>query len=142
MALYDCRKCPGYCCSYPIVTVTQRDLERLAKHLGLSEAECEKRHGKAIDLAVKSTYNPKSKNYFAFSDSFVPDPINYRTDLWSEVGKKPDTWDDIRAGGKLIKEKTRIPVGIGRRIVWASRRPADPRNTAGDATIPLARSTP
>jgi hypothetical protein len=44
MALYDCRKCPGYCCSYPIVTVTQRDLERLAKHLGLSEEECERRH--------------------------------------------------------------------------------------------------
>lgn len=76
-------------------------------------AECEKRHGKAIDLAIKSTYNPKTQTYFAFSDSFVPDPINYRTDLWSEVGKKPDTWDDIRAGGKLIKEKTRIPVGIG-----------------------------
>ena len=33
-------------------------------------AECEKKHGKAIDLAVKSTYNPKTKRYFAFSDSF------------------------------------------------------------------------
>jgi Fe-S-cluster containining protein len=44
MARYDCKKCPGYCCSYPIITVTQRDLERLAQHLGLSEAECEKKH--------------------------------------------------------------------------------------------------
>jgi multiple sugar transport system substrate-binding protein len=41
-------------------------------------AECEKKHGKAIDLAIKSTYNPKTKRYFAFSDSFVPDPIDYR----------------------------------------------------------------
>ncbi len=76
-------------------------------------AECEKRHGKPIDLAVKSTFNPKTKTYFAFSDSFVPDPVNYRTDLWSDVGMEPNTWDDIRAGGKKIKDKHRIPVGIG-----------------------------
>jgi multiple sugar transport system substrate-binding protein len=76
-------------------------------------AECEKRHGKPIDLAVKSTYNPKTKRYFAFSDSFVPDPVNYRTDLWGEIGMRPDTWEDIRVGGKKIKDKTGIPVGIG-----------------------------
>src|SRR5262245_26407899 len=76
-------------------------------------AECEKKHGKPIDLAVKSTYNPKTKKYFAFSDSFVPDPVNYRTDLWGEVGMKPDTWDDVRVGGKKIKDKTGIPVGVG-----------------------------
>jgi multiple sugar transport system substrate-binding protein len=76
-------------------------------------AECEKAHGKAIDLAVKSTYNPKTKRYFAFSDSFVPDPVNYRIDLWGDIGMKPDTWDDIRVGGKKIKDKHRIPVGIG-----------------------------
>lgn len=76
-------------------------------------AECEKRHGKPIDLAVKSTYNPKTKRYFAFSDSFVPDPVNYRTDLWGDIGMRPDTWEDIRVGGKKIKDKTGIPVGIG-----------------------------
>ena len=76
-------------------------------------AECEKKHGKPIDLAIKSTYNPKTKRFFAFSDSFVPDPVNYRTDLWGEIGMKPDTWEDIRVGGKKIKDKTGIPVGIG-----------------------------
>ncbi|XSC45621.1 extracellular solute-binding protein [Bradyrhizobium sp. RDT10] len=76
-------------------------------------AECEKANGKAIDLGIKSTYNPKTKRYFAFSDSYVPDPVNYRTDLWGDIGMKPDTWDDIRVGGKKIKDKTRIPVGIG-----------------------------
>lgn len=76
-------------------------------------AEVEKKHGKAIDLAVKSTYNPKTKKYFAFTDSFVPDPVNYRTDLWGDIGMKPDTWDDIRVGGKKIKDKHRIPVGVG-----------------------------
>lgn len=76
-------------------------------------AEVEKKHGKPIDLAVKSTYNPKTKKYFAFSDSFVPDPINYRADLWGDIGMKPDTWDDIRVGGKKIKDKTGIPIGVG-----------------------------
>ncbi len=76
-------------------------------------AECEKRHGKAIDLAVKSTYNPRTKKYFAFSDSYVPDPIDYRTDLWGDIGMKPDSWEDIRVGGKKIKDKTGIPVGVG-----------------------------
>ena len=76
-------------------------------------AEVEKKHGKPIDLAVKSTYNPKTKKYFAFSDSFVPDPVNYRTDLWGDIGMKPDTWEDVRIGGKKIKDKHKIPVGVG-----------------------------
>ena len=76
-------------------------------------AACEKKHGKPIDLAVKSTYNPKTQKYFAFSDSFVPDPVNYRSDLWGDIGMKPDSWDNVRIGGKKIKDKTGIPLGIG-----------------------------
>lgn len=76
-------------------------------------AECESKHGKPIDLAVKSTYNPRTKKYFAFSDSFVPDPVNYRTDLWGDIGMTPNTWDDVRVGGKKIKDATGIPVGVG-----------------------------
>src|SRR5260370_18630921 len=75
--------------------------------------ECEKRYGKPIELAVKSTYNPKTKKYHGFSDSFAPDPINWRKDLFDQVGGKLDTWDEIRTFGKKIKDKTGIPVGIG-----------------------------
>ena len=75
--------------------------------------ECEKKWGKPVDLAIKSTYNPKTKKYFGFSDMYVPDPINWRKDLFDEVGGKPDTWDDIRKYGKMIKDKRNIPVGIG-----------------------------
>ncbi len=86
--------------------------EDVIDHRELYE-ECERKYGKPIDLAVKSTYNPKTKRYFGFSDSYVPDPINYRGDLWDEIGMKPDSWDEIRRGGKKIKDKTGIPVGIG-----------------------------
>jgi multiple sugar transport system substrate-binding protein len=75
--------------------------------------ECESKFGKPIDLAIKSTYNPKTKKYFGFSDMFVPDPVNYRTDLFQEVGGNVDSWDNIRKYGKMIKDKTGIPVGIG-----------------------------
>jgi multiple sugar transport system substrate-binding protein len=75
--------------------------------------QCEKKYGKPIPLAVKSTFNPKTKKYFAFSDGFVPDPINYRIDLWDEIGMKPESWNEIRVGGKKIKDKTGIPLGIG-----------------------------
>ena len=75
--------------------------------------ECERQIGKPIDLAIRSTYNPRSKKYHAFSDSFVPDPVNYRKDLWDDVGISPDTWDDILRGGAKIKKKHNIPVGLG-----------------------------
>ena len=40
---YSCRKCPGYCCSYPEIEVTPRDIERLARHLGLTYSAAESR---------------------------------------------------------------------------------------------------
>jgi multiple sugar transport system substrate-binding protein len=75
--------------------------------------ECEKKYGKAIPLAIRSTYNPKTKKYYGFSDSYVPDPVNYRNDLWGDVGMVPDTWENVRIGGAKIKKKHGIPVGIG-----------------------------
>jgi multiple sugar transport system substrate-binding protein len=75
--------------------------------------QCEKKYGKAIPLALKSTYNPRTGKYFGFCDSYGPDPINYRKDLWDRVGFYPDTWEDVRIGGAKIKKKYGIPVGIG-----------------------------
>jgi len=77
--------------------------------------EVEKKHGKKIDLAHKSTYNPKTKKYYAFSDSYAPDPGNWRKDLFEQVGfpNGPDTYDDLRKGAKAIKEKFGNPCGLG-----------------------------
>ena len=36
---YDCSKCPGYCCSYPRISVSERDVARLARHFGLPVAK-------------------------------------------------------------------------------------------------------
>ena len=32
---YHCQKCPGYCCSYPEIEITERDIARLARHFGI-----------------------------------------------------------------------------------------------------------
>ena len=76
--------------------------------------EVQRRHGKPVELAIRSTFNPKTKKFFAFSDSYVPDPGNYRKDLWSKAGypNGPDTYHDLLAGGRRIKEQFGNPVGI------------------------------
>ena len=43
---FDCRKCPGYCCTYPLIPVTKRDLQRLAKHFGITLEKAKKRFSK------------------------------------------------------------------------------------------------
>jgi multiple sugar transport system substrate-binding protein len=77
--------------------------------------ELERKFGKPIDLGVKSTYNPKTKKYYAFSPSFTPDPVNYRQDLFGQVGMPggPRSWDDVRSAGAKIKKQFGNPVGIG-----------------------------
>ncbi len=34
---YNCSKCPGYCCTYPRIVVTDKDIARLAYYFGISE---------------------------------------------------------------------------------------------------------
>ena len=46
--LYDCGRCPGYCCSYDYIIVTRRDLRRLGRRFGLTAEEAERRFTKQI----------------------------------------------------------------------------------------------
>ena len=41
---YNCAKCPGYCCSYPIIPLNKRDMQRLANYFGLSVREAKKKY--------------------------------------------------------------------------------------------------
>ena len=77
--------------------------------------EVEKKHGKKIDLAHKSTFNPKTKKYYAFSDAYTPDPGNWHKDWWAQAGypNGPDTYDDLLKGAKKIRDTTGHPCGVG-----------------------------
>ncbi len=44
---YNCLKCPGYCCSYPVIEVKDRDAQRIATHFGLSLKDAEKKYFKS-----------------------------------------------------------------------------------------------
>jgi multiple sugar transport system substrate-binding protein len=75
--------------------------------------ECERKYGKAHDLALKTTYNPKTQKFWGFADYYYVLPTNYRKDLWEAVGTVPDTWEHVRQGGRKIKLMHDKPVGIG-----------------------------
>jgi Fe-S-cluster containining protein len=43
---YDCFNCPSYCCTYPRIPATKRDIRRLAKHFGIPEKQAVERFTK------------------------------------------------------------------------------------------------
>jgi Fe-S-cluster containining protein len=47
---FDCNKCPAFCCSiYERVSVTKRDITRLAKYFGVSYDQAKERYTKDFD---------------------------------------------------------------------------------------------
>ncbi len=40
---YNCMKCPGYCCSYPRIPVTESDVARLAQHFDITPVQARRR---------------------------------------------------------------------------------------------------
>jgi multiple sugar transport system substrate-binding protein len=74
--------------------------------------EVTKKLGPMSKVALRSTYNPKTKKYFAFPDNYVPDPIHYRGSLWNQIDTPVRTWDDVRKGAPKLKALGH-PVGLG-----------------------------
>ena len=74
--------------------------------------EIQKKVGPYGQLGKLSTYNPKTKKYFAVSDNYVPDPVVWRHDLWNGVGEAPYTWDHVRKAAPKLKAAGH-PIGIG-----------------------------
>jgi multiple sugar transport system substrate-binding protein len=74
--------------------------------------EVQKKVGPPLELAVRSCYNPKTKRWHGFPESYVPDPVVYRHDLWKNTGHAPNTWEDVRAAAPKLKESGH-PIGIG-----------------------------
>lgn len=77
--------------------------------------EAVKRHGTQLELCRKSSLNPKTGKFYAYSPGWVPDPGNYRKSLWSPAGfpNGPTTWDDLLAGGTEIMKSKNIQMGLG-----------------------------
>ena len=78
----------------------------------------EKKYGKPVELATRSTYNPLTKKQFALSDMWVPDPGNYHKKVWTDIGMPsgPATYEDLVKAAPEIKKvapQMQIPIGVG-----------------------------
>ena len=86
--------------------------------LGDVASGLEKKYGKPVDLARRSTYNPFTKKQFALSDMWVPDPGNYHKKVWTDIGMPngPATYDDLVKAAPEVKKvapQMQIPIGVG-----------------------------
>jgi multiple sugar transport system substrate-binding protein len=72
------------------------------------------RHGTVNRIGHRSTFDPKTKRYFAFADSWMPAPLHYFEDYWKEadIPLGPVHYGDLRGGGKIIRAKMGVPCGL------------------------------
>jgi hypothetical protein len=77
--------------------------------------EAQAKHGPQFEFCKLSSYNPTTQKYYAFCHTWTPDPGDYRKSQWEAVGlpNGPSTWDELLMGGTAIKQRSKIPVGIG-----------------------------
>jgi multiple sugar transport system substrate-binding protein len=72
------------------------------------------KYGAIQQLAHRSTFNWKTKKYFAFSDFWMPSPLHFFQDYWAEAGMPlgPVHWGSLLSGGRKIRDKLGIPCAL------------------------------
>jgi multiple sugar transport system substrate-binding protein len=72
------------------------------------------KYGAIQQLAHRSTFNLKSKTYFAFADFWAPSPLHFFQDYWAQVGMPlgPVHYGSLRGGGKKLRDQLGIPCGL------------------------------
>jgi multiple sugar transport system substrate-binding protein len=72
------------------------------------------RHGNVDRLGHRSTFDPQTKRYFAFADSWMPAPLLYFEDYWAAVNMPigPLHYGSLRSGGQRLRAKLGIPCGL------------------------------
>jgi uncharacterized protein len=68
---FNCSKCPAHCCSYDHIEVTDRDLERLARHFELSTALAERRFTKRVPGAGTRVLRHQKDEIFGTACRFL-----------------------------------------------------------------------
>lgn len=70
--LFNCQRCPAYCCSYAHIIVNKIDLRRLAKHFGLDPATAldrfTKKGLKKNERVLRHKYDPHYGSVCRFLD--------------------------------------------------------------------------
>src|SRR5262249_46968190 len=73
-----------------------------------------RRHGNVNSLGHQSTFDPKTKRYFAFADSWLPAPLLCFEDYFNAVNVPlgPSTYDALRASVRDIRARLGVPCGL------------------------------
>jgi hypothetical protein len=69
--LYDCTKCPAYCCSYALIPARPRDIRRLAKYFGVDEETARRRFTKKGDKENPRVLRHSADEHFVTSCAFL-----------------------------------------------------------------------
>ena len=74
--------------------------------------EVTRKLGPMTKVARKSTYNPRTKTFYGFPETYAPDPVQYRRSYLQQANVSLKTWDDLRRGAPRLKAQGH-PVGLG-----------------------------
>ena len=69
--LYDCLNCPSYCCTYPRIAVTKRDIERLARHFEMPYAKARERFTKQGSTKRERVLRHQKDEHFGSACRFL-----------------------------------------------------------------------
>lgn len=72
------------------------------------------KYGAIPQLAHRSTFNLKNKQYFAFADFWSPSPLHFFQDDWAKIGMPlgPVHYGSLYGGGKKLRDQFNIPCGL------------------------------
>ena len=68
---YSCERCPAYCCTYPQIVVSERDLARLARHLGMDMRKARRRLTKKGEKAGEMVLRHRKDDIFGTACRFL-----------------------------------------------------------------------
>jgi multiple sugar transport system substrate-binding protein len=74
--------------------------------------EVSKKLGPMSRVARKSVYNPKTKQFYGFPETYAPDPVQYRKSFLEQVDGSLNSWEDVRKMAPKLKAIGH-PVGLG-----------------------------
>ena len=74
--------------------------------------EITRKVGPMTRVGRKSTYNPKTKQFYGFPNDYAPDPVHYRRSFLNEVDGSLRTWEDVRKAAPKLKAIGH-PMGLG-----------------------------
>ena len=68
---FNCAKCPGYCCTYAHIPVSEHDIKRLARRFEISPAEARERFTKPADDGDGRMMRHRTDNIFQTACRFL-----------------------------------------------------------------------